>query len=109
MLTLLGWLIHLALGGAVAATVFQLVKSKVGGWRVLGWVVGVVFSWYCLKGLYWDGRAVLFGQFSHIGSGAINLYLIATTVACLAKGAQSQKSLPYQPILQRKRLPPPSR
>ena len=96
MLTLLGWLIHLALGGAVAAAVFQLVKSKVGGWRALGWVVGVGFSWYCLKGLAFSGH------------GVINLYLLATTIACLAKGSKSQKSLPYEPIL-RRRLPPPAR
>lgn len=97
MLTLLGWLIHLALGGAVAAAVFQLVKSKEGRWRALGWVLGAGFSWYCLRGLALSGH------------GAVNLYLLATTVACLAKGAKSQKSLPYEPILQRKRLPPPAR
>ncbi|MBI5596313.1 MAG: hypothetical protein HY928_09530 [Elusimicrobia bacterium] len=103
MLTLLGWLIHLALGGALAAAVFQLVKAKQGGWRALGWVVGVGFSWYCLKALYFDVRSL------SIVSGLIDAYLLATTVACLAKGVKTQKALPYEPILQRKRLPPPAR
>ena len=105
MLTMLLWLLQAVLGGVIAAAVFQLVKSNKGWQRVLGWGVGVAFSWFCLKGAYYDVRLLLWGQFSQLVPLFIHGYLLATTIACLAKGSkQARGAVDFKPGLLR-RLP----
>ncbi|MBI3300017.1 MAG: hypothetical protein HYZ75_17770 [Elusimicrobia bacterium] len=98
MFTLLSWIIQAVLGGVVAVGTMQLVKSKVGWQRALGWFVGVLFSWWCLKCVFWDIRMVLAGQLSQLVTLGIHGWLGSATVACLIKGArEASGSLPYKP------------